>query len=107
MRRMNGALCTVCVCVAVLLTLPAAAYDQPNLNIGFTSFMDGGPPAGPGFYFSEYIQFYTADSFPDNPVNPKADADVWVSLNQFIITALARAVGYAEPPKKREVASKK
>ena len=29
-----------------------------------------------------------------------------VSLNQFIITALARAVGYAEPPKKREVASK-
>jgi len=30
-----------------------------------------------------------------------------VSLNQFIVTALARAVGYAEPPKKREVASKK
>jgi len=30
-----------------------------------------------------------------------------VSLNQFIITALARAVGYAEPPKKREVVSKK
>ncbi len=29
-----------------------------------------------------------------------------VSLNQFMITALARAVGYAEPPKKREVASK-
>lgn len=30
-----------------------------------------------------------------------------VSLNQFIITALARAVGYAEPSKKREVVSKK
>lgn len=30
-----------------------------------------------------------------------------ISLNQFIITTLARAVGYAEPPKKREVASKK
>ena len=30
-----------------------------------------------------------------------------VSLNQFMITALARAVGYAEPQKKREVASKK
>lgn len=30
-----------------------------------------------------------------------------VSLNQFIITALARAVGYTEPRKKREVASKK
>jgi predicted RNase H-like HicB family nuclease len=30
-----------------------------------------------------------------------------VSLNQFMITALARAVGYAEPPKKRAVVSKK
>lgn len=30
-----------------------------------------------------------------------------VSLNQFMITALARAVGYAEPAKKRGVASKK
>ena len=30
-----------------------------------------------------------------------------VSLNQFIVTALARAVGYAEPRKKQEVASKK
>ncbi len=30
-----------------------------------------------------------------------------VSLNQFIITALARAVGYAEPSRKREVVSKK
>lgn len=30
-----------------------------------------------------------------------------VSLNQFMITALARAVGYAEPPKKREAASRK
>ena len=30
-----------------------------------------------------------------------------VSLNQFMITALARAVGYAESPKKREGASKK
>ena len=29
-----------------------------------------------------------------------------VSLNQFMITALARAVGYAEAPKKRVVTSK-
>lgn len=29
-----------------------------------------------------------------------------VSLNQFIVTALARAVGYAEPRKKRAVATK-
>ena len=30
-----------------------------------------------------------------------------VSLNQFIVTALARAVGYAEPRKKRVAATKK
>lgn len=30
-----------------------------------------------------------------------------VSLNQFMITALARAVGYVEPLKKRKVVSKK
>jgi len=30
-----------------------------------------------------------------------------VSLNQFMITALARAVGYAEPSRKRKVSAKK
>ncbi len=67
-----------------LLVLPAAAFDQPSINLGFTSFMDGGPPAGPGFYFSEYIQYFTADKLVDHPASPNADVDAWVSLNQFI-----------------------
>jgi hypothetical protein len=61
---------------------PAAAYNQPAVNLGFTSFMDGGPPAGPGYYFTEYIQYYSADTFPDSPFS--GSLDVWVSLNQFI-----------------------
>lgn len=68
-----------------LLTLPAAAFDQPSVNLGFTSFVDGAPPAGPGFYFTEYLQFYTADKLADPPFpisNPKVEA--LVSLNQFI-----------------------
>jgi anthranilate 1,2-dioxygenase (deaminating, decarboxylating) large subunit len=72
------------------MTLPAgAAYEQPlpTVNLGLTSFLDGGPPAGPGFYYTGYLQFYTTDTLADHP-NPvlRADGevDVWAYLNQFI-----------------------
>ena len=66
----------------------AMAYDLPALNLGFTSFLDGGPPAGPGFYFTEYGQWYHADRFPGLPLPPGASKpdsiDAWVSLSQGI-----------------------
>ena len=75
-------------CLLVLaLTGSASAYNQPlGLNLGFTSFMDGAPPAGPGFYFQEYVGFLTFDDFSDAPpfLAGAEDIDAWVSLNQFI-----------------------
>ncbi len=87
MRYSQQLLLAACLILAVLPVGPAAAYDQPaGLNLGGTSFLDGIPPAGPGFYFQEYIGYYTADKFPEigAPIDPDTSLDVWVSLNQFI-----------------------
>jgi len=77
--------------LVLLVAGSAAAYELPSVNLGFTSFLDGGPPAGPGFYFTEYLQVYTADAFTDadgkdGRLFPGNDPDLTaiVSLNQFI-----------------------
>ncbi len=64
----------------------AQAYELPSVNLGFTSFMDGGPPAGPGFYFTQYVQYWTSDRFEDLGLPGFADEqlDAWISLTQFI-----------------------
>jgi len=69
---------------------PGWAYQEPAVNLGFTSFLDGGPPAGPGFYFTEYIQYYHSERLngPNGnrllPSFADEDLNVWVSLSQFI-----------------------
>jgi len=71
------------IAVGALLSLSAAqAYDQPSVNLGFTSFLDGAPPAGPGVYFTEYLHYYNANKLENLPFNP--DLKVFVSLNQVI-----------------------
>lgn len=82
MEKMHYLALAACLLASVLMA-PAMAYNQPQVNLGYTSFMDGAPPAGPGFYFTEYVSYYTADKATNLGV-PGFDLDVWVSLNQFI-----------------------
>ena len=76
--------------VGVFWITPAQAYDLPGVNLGFTSFLDGGPPAGPGFYYQLYIQYLTSDEFKDSngnrllPSFANEDINVWIFLNQGI-----------------------
>jgi anthranilate 1,2-dioxygenase (deaminating, decarboxylating) large subunit len=86
MKRLYTLLPAMCLVLTAFLSTPAVAYvqSQPTINLGFTSFMDGGPPAGPGFYYTGYGLYYTADELVDHPVVPDADVDVWAYINQFI-----------------------
>ncbi|AMV71984.1 transporter [Desulfuromonas carbonis] len=92
MTRSKAILVAAALLLLPLFTTPAAAFDQPSVNLGFTSFLDGGPPAGPGFYFTEYIQYYTADKLADLPI-PDPSVDVWVSLNQCIYQSNQALIG--------------
>ena len=81
---------TLLVCITLLIIKPVQAYDLPAVNLGFTSFLDGAPPAGSGFYFSQYIQYWNPDKFADKngdkllPSFADESLDAWISLSQFI-----------------------
>ncbi len=65
----------------VLFSSPGYAYTEPSVNLGFTNFLDGASP-GPGWYLSEYLQYYNSDDFKDLPGDNELDA--FVNLNQII-----------------------
>lgn len=76
------------VCGAGLMIAQGAhAYDLPVVNLGLTSFMDGGLPAGPGWYVQEYFQNYSADRLRDKDGKalslPKQDLDYQVAVTQL------------------------
>ncbi len=75
---------------AMLLSMNAWAYRLPAVNLGFTSFLDGGPPAGPGLYLTQYFQYYNSDKLTNAdgdrllPDFADENLDVFISLTQLI-----------------------
>jgi len=68
------------VVMAMLCAAAAHGYEQPSVNLGFTTFVDGGPPAGPGWYFQQYYQYWSADTLEGLPfADPDLDAHIFLS----------------------------
>ena len=80
-----------------------SAYDLPSVNLGFTSFLDGGPPSGPGLYFSQYVQYWNSDKLTNENGNsalpPVADEnlDAWIGLTQFIYQSDKEIISGVKP----------
>jgi hypothetical protein len=82
------------ICAALGFAHATPAYELPAVNLGFTSFLDGAPPAGPGWYFQQYVQLYRdgrlkdADGDGVRLPTPRglesAKADVNASLTQVV-----------------------
>ncbi|MFA5959666.1 MAG: transporter [Tatlockia sp.] len=81
----------------IVLSTLAFAYDEPVVNLGYTSFLDGGPPAGPGLYFQDYFQVYRANRLNDKNGNklpfPRTDLDATVNITQLIYLTKKELLG--------------
>ena len=84
-----------CAALLALSDGTALATGQPSVNLGFTSFVDGAPPAGPGHYLSEYLQYYSADRINDADGDKLFDAsvDVTVLMTQYIYQSAQPLLG--------------
>ncbi|SAL32259.1 protein involved in meta-pathway of phenol degradation-like protein [Caballeronia terrestris] len=87
----------ICAMIGMISAAHALGYDEPQVNLGLTSFLDGAPPAGPGLYIEEYLQYYAADRLNDNNGNklplPRQKVDMISSVTQFLYLSPTRFLG--------------
>lgn len=73
------------------------AYDLPVVNLGLTSFLDGGVPAGPGVYAQAYYQSYSSERLTDDQGDalglPKTRLDYQVLVTQLTWLSSHRLAG--------------
>jgi hypothetical protein len=80
----------VCTLILGVECTNVMSYDLPSVNLGLTSFVDGTPPAGPGHYLTQWVQYYGSKRLNDEDGNPLlpgfADEDLkaWVSVTQYL-----------------------
>ena len=74
----------------IFLAQPIAGYNEPGVNLGLTNFLDGGPlRPQPGFYWSQYLQYYQSNKFLDQCGNllggvPSPKLKAWYFITEFI-----------------------
>jgi hypothetical protein len=88
MRRIETNIAAA-LCLLVLTSASVEAQSEPpGINLGATSFLDGAPP-GPGVYFFQYFQDYSAREFKDANGQtvpfPDPRLNVQVSISQVVI----------------------
>jgi hypothetical protein len=78
----------------IFFIVPSLRAQLPGVNLGFNSFMDGmPPPAGPGWYMQEYLQYFHGNRFLDGNGNririptsggtfESPELDAWIWLHQ-------------------------
>jgi hypothetical protein len=85
---------SLAVALGWVVVQTVSAYDLPAVNLGFTSFLDGAPPSGPGWYVQQYVQVYRNGRFKDADGDDmrlptrrgleKAQVDANIGLTQLV-----------------------
>jgi hypothetical protein len=68
MAKQKPLVAAVIVLISVLAPLRVSAFNLPPMNLGYTTFADGGVPPGPqpGISLSSYVNWFNATTFRDD-----------------------------------------